>query len=110
MGRGQQAFTRCIATCRLRRKTKKGLELTRKKRHRKKEGAKKRKKNKLPMEPRAEYPVRPDYGLVGAQAPMDPMMNMMREAYVNPRKHHLLPHMQQNLWNTTRAQLPSSSS
>ena len=102
-----------MAARRLRRKTKKWLELTRRKRHRKKEGGKKRKKIKLPKEPRAEYPVRPDYGLVGAQAPMpmDPltqMMNMTREAYVNPRKRHLLPRMQQNLWNMTRAQLPGT--
>jgi hypothetical protein len=43
--------------------------------------------------------------------PVDPitqMINMTKEAYANPRKRHLLPRMQQNLWNMTRAQMPGT--
>jgi hypothetical protein len=40
--------------------------------------------------------------------PMQRMIDMTKEAYVDPRKRALLPRMQQQLWDMTRAQLPGT--
>jgi hypothetical protein len=40
--------------------------------------------------------------------PMQRLINMTKEAYVDPKKRAFLPRMQQQLWDMTRAQLPGT--